>query len=76
MSNQIPKDQILSLIGSISFGSAFTTKMRSHQGWWRAFVLCEEPGKHPHNIDEKVCNTIENGIESGANFYRMKREWL
>jgi hypothetical protein len=48
--------------------SGFKKRMRLHQGWWRTNVLIEEPGLHPKESTENICNTILNGIVSKKNF--------
>ncbi len=61
-------NELRSLIGSVpSEKGDFKRRMRRHQGWWRAFVLGEEPGKHPQK-DELICNTIFNGNINRKNF--------
>lgn len=62
------KNELLRIIGSFPSESAFKTRMRFHQGWWRACVLVEEEGNRPHNPNEKVCNTLINGELSKKNF--------
>jgi hypothetical protein len=42
--------------------------MRFHQGWWRAFVLAEDPGLHPRDPERTICSTVLNGEISGSNF--------
>ncbi len=54
--------------GPIPKESGLTRKMRVHQGWWRMNVLDEEPGPHPITTDQKVCNVISQGKETGRNF--------
>jgi len=63
------KNELRKLIGNHEFAdSKFKRRMRLHQGWWRAFVLAEEPGLHPARKDETICNTIINGREKHKNF--------
>ncbi len=62
------KDQLRQLLGPIPTDSGFKHRMRLHQGWWRTFVLCQEPGKNPINNNAKVCNTIEEGESTFKNF--------
>lgn len=59
---------LLVLIGSLPKESDFKKRMRLHQGWWRAFVLGENEGKHPQKDDENICNTIINGEQTKNNF--------
>jgi hypothetical protein len=59
---------LLRLIGSLPKESEFKKRMRLHQGWWRAFVLGENEGKHPINDDENICNTLLNGEQTKNNF--------
>lgn len=54
--------------GQIPKGTGLIAKMREHQGWWRANVLNEMPGRHPKKSSENVCNTILNGQNSNNNF--------
>ena len=42
--------------------------MRLHQSWWRAFVLNEEPGKHPTHPEMQIGSSILNGENSLSNF--------
>lgn len=56
------------MIGPRPSGSGLSARSRFHQGWWRAFVLCEEPGLHPSDSERTICSSILNGEESGANF--------
>jgi hypothetical protein len=42
--------------------------MRFHQGWWRAFVLCEDPGPHPSDPEQLICSGIHHGDQTGHNF--------
>ncbi len=55
------KDKLKKLIGVFPTERGFKKRMRFHQGWWRAFVLAEEPGDHPIRTGESICNTILNG---------------
>lgn len=55
-------------IGPIPDDHGLGAKMRFHQGWWRAFVLCEDPGPHPKVQEQVVCNTIKDGETSNLNF--------
>lgn len=59
---------LLKLIGSLANESDFKKRMRLHQGWWRAFVLGENEGKHPKKDDENICNTLLNGKQTKNNF--------
>ena len=59
---------LLKLIGSLPSESDFKKRMRLHQGWWRAFVLGENEGKHPKKDDENICNTLLNGEQTKNNF--------
>ncbi|MFA7421545.1 MAG: hypothetical protein WCZ90_17820 [Melioribacteraceae bacterium] len=59
---------LLGLIGSLAKESDFKKRMRLHQGWWRAFVLGENEGKHPMKDDENICNTLLNGEQTKNNF--------
>lgn len=59
---------LLGLIGSLPKESDFKKRMRLHQGWWRAFVLGENEGKHPMKDDENICNTLVNGEQTKNNF--------
>lgn len=59
---------LLKLIGSLPSESDFKKRMRLHQGWWRAFVLGENEGKHPKKEDENICNTLLNGEQTKNNF--------
>jgi effector-binding domain-containing protein len=61
-------EQLSQLIGPQSSDSGLTKRMRFHQGWWRAFVLCELPGPHPRDLDKDICNTVHNGEQTGYNF--------
>lgn len=54
--------------GPIPKDIGLTKVMRSHQGWWRTNVLCEDPGLHPLKTGQRVCNTILNGRISNSNF--------
>jgi len=62
------KTTLKQLIGPVPKESGFKHRMRLHQGWWRTFVLCQEPGKHPIDENAQVCNTIEGGETSYKNF--------
>jgi len=64
------KKELQNLLGSIPVdrGNEFKRKQRIHQGWWRAFVLAEEPGLHPTRNAERVCSTILGGKSTGKNF--------
>lgn len=59
---------LLKLIGSLTNENNFRKRMRLHQGWWRTFVLGENEGKHPKNVDENICNTLLNGKQTKNNF--------
>lgn len=59
------------LIGIIPEESGFIKDYRFHQGWWRTFVLNEEPGMYWDEKNEKcasVCNRINDGEKSLKNF--------
>ena len=61
--------ELLKLIGKIPDDkNSFKHRMRVHQGWWRAFVLAEPPGKNPADAENDVCNTILNGSTTKKNF--------
>ncbi|MFH1940977.1 MAG: hypothetical protein ABIL68_02640 [bacterium] len=62
------KNELKKLIGTLPSEIGFRSRMRFHQGWWRAFVLAEEEGQHPVRKEESVCNTILNGEISQKNF--------
>lgn len=63
------KQKLKELIGATPTSeSGFKKRMRLHQGWWRAFVLGENEGKHPLNDKKTICNTILNGEQSKKNF--------
>lgn len=54
------------LIGTIPKESDFISRFRSHQGWWRTFVLNEEEGTYwdkSNNVLKKVCNRLNNGMD-------------
>lgn len=59
---------LMRLIGSLPKESDFKKRMRLHQGWWRAFVLGENEGKHPLKDDENICSTLFNGEQTKNNF--------
>lgn len=61
-------DQLARLIGPRSSDSGLAKRMRFHQGWWRAFVLCEDPGPHPSDTKRTICNTVFHGGQTGSNF--------
>lgn len=48
--------------------SAFTARMRFHQGWWRAFVLNLPEGPRPNDPTQVVCNAIADGSGTRGNF--------
>ena len=54
--------------GQVPNESGLTKEMRLHQGWWRTNILNEEPGLYPQKKDQKICNMILHGKESGSNF--------
>ena len=59
------------LIGTIPKEPDFISRFRSHQGWWRTFVLNEEEGKYwdaKNKVFSKVCNRMNNGENSEKNF--------
>lgn len=62
------KNELRKLIGSYPSESGFKKRMRFHQGWWRAFVLAEEEGRHPIRKENVICNTISNGQINQKNF--------
>jgi hypothetical protein len=62
------KIDLIKLIGSQPSESPSKKQHRFHQGWWRTFVLAEEPGPHPMRKDETLCNTLLNGRDTGKNF--------
>jgi hypothetical protein len=66
------KDNLKKLIGELPSESEFKQRMRSHQAWWRAFVLAEEPGIHPIRKKETIGSTIMNGKNSHKNFLSPK----
>ncbi len=67
------KQKLKCLIGATPASeSGFKKRMRFHQGWWRAFVLGENEGQHPLDIQKTVCNTILDGEQSKKNFLTDK----
>ena len=59
------------LIGTIPKESGFISQFRTHQGWWRTFVLNEEEGSYwdaKNKVYSKVCNRMNNGEISQKNF--------
>jgi hypothetical protein len=61
-------DQLAQMIGPLSSDAGMKRRQRFHQGWWRAFVLCEDPGPHPRDGHQRICSAIFNGEQTGANF--------
>lgn len=59
---------LLKLIGTLVNENDFKKRMRLHQGWWRAFVLGENEGKHPKKENDNVCSTLLNGEQTKNNF--------
>jgi hypothetical protein len=56
---------------NISDDNDFINQCRSHQDWWRQYILNEEKGKYLSGQDKQikeVGNRINNGKESGKNF--------
>ena len=56
---------------NISDENDFINQCRSHQDWWRQYVLNEEKGKYLSGQDKQikeVGNRINNGKETGKNF--------
>ena len=51
------RTNLLSMVGTIPEGPSRIRRMRTHQGWWRAFVLGVEPGER---LDGKgtACNML------------------
>ncbi len=69
MGNGIMKHELRKITGTLpTEKNTFKRRMRFHQGWWRAFVLVEEEGKHSITKDAGICNTILNGETSRKNF--------
>jgi len=62
------KDELRRLIGNRPQESKFKSRMRFHQGWWRAFVLAEDPGLYPNRKEKTICNTLANGCKNRKNF--------
>ena len=63
------------LIGTIPKESDFISRFRSHQGWWRTFVLNEEEGKYwdaKNKVFSKVCNRMNNGENSKRIFFQVR----
>jgi hypothetical protein len=57
------------LIGDISpSDSSRTNRARIHQGWWRAFVLKQKQGIHPHNKAANICNKLPEETAGHGNF--------
>lgn len=56
-------------IGDISASdSKRTNRARIHQGWWRAFVLNQKQGTHPHNKAANICNKLPEETAGHGNF--------
>jgi hypothetical protein len=67
--NDAHMDSLLkTLFGIIPEDKGLKRQLRIHQGWWRMNILIEKPGKHPKDIQNNVCNTIQNGIINKKNF--------
>lgn len=62
------KSTLKERFGEIPTEFGLKKEMRLHQGWWRANVLSQEAGFHPHNENKRICNTILNGDKSKSNF--------
>jgi len=62
------RQRLLERFGPIPDETGFKNKMRIHQGWWRMNILNEEPGPHPIEKDQTVCNTIYDGESTNNNF--------
>ena len=62
------KPKLEELVGPLVSEDRFTARMRFHQGWWRAFVLCEEPGPHPKAKGKRICSAIYSGEKNHLNF--------
>jgi len=62
------QDQLTRLIGPLSADSRWTKEMRFHQGWWRAFVLAEDPGLHPSDAEKRICSSVLDGERTNSNF--------
>ncbi|WP_157991414.1 PGN_0703 family putative restriction endonuclease [Caldimonas tepidiphila] len=57
------------IIGAISTSdTARIKRARIHQGWWRAFVLKQDPGKHPRDKAATICSTLPDQTAGTCNF--------
>ena len=61
-------DELKKLVGELPPGKGFKSRMRFHQGWWRAFVLGKDQGEHPSRKNQVICNTIRDGKITKRNF--------
>ena len=66
------KQQLTRLLGTIPQSHSMIKRIRSHQGWWRAFVLGLPEGEYFDNKNskwKKVCNrTFEETTCNDINF--------
>jgi hypothetical protein len=65
---QADKKKFLERFGTIPNETGLKRRIRIHQGWWRMNVLNEEPGEHPKDKENNVCNTIFDGKINKKNF--------
>jgi hypothetical protein len=65
---QEERQKLLERFGTIPNETGLKHRIRIHQGWWRMNVLNEEPGEHPKDKSDNVCNTINDGIVTKKNF--------
>lgn len=56
------------LIGPLPDENLKKSRMRFHQGWWRAFVLGVAAGPHPTQAGKLVCNVKQDGHAPDGNF--------
>jgi hypothetical protein len=54
-------------IGSLPVETDRKSRLRFHQGWWRAFVLAEPAGPYPKRPEATLCSAIRGGEVSEKN---------
>ena len=66
------QEQLTKLLGTIPKGQKMVERIRSHQGWWRAFVLGLPEGEYFDGTNKewkKVCNRVfDETTEDAINF--------
>jgi hypothetical protein len=69
------KTDFKACIGPLASEPTDRSRLRFHQGWWRAFVLGTPAGPHPVRQAESICNVMTGGEASLDNFIDEAAAW-